>query len=106
MEGKRIVLIFAGLLVVVSIVSFFYEPRTISDVVEKKAGKEIFDQHCSACHGADGHGTPLAQSLRNRGLTEPYIATMIQTGNTVMPKFTHMSDSALASIVSYVLDMQ
>lgn len=82
------------------------------------SGRELFQQNCSACHGARGQGTPdtypaLAGNpdLRKdpafpvlvvlNGLTGPIEVKGAQFHGT-MPPFGHLSNEEIAAIVNYV----
>ncbi|MCB0834790.1 MAG: cytochrome c [Bacteroidetes bacterium] len=106
METKRVWTVFAALTGIGLGLGFLHEPETIWVPSEVKAGKEIYELFCAGCHGQEGYGTAQAVGLRNRGLTREYIVNLVRTGNTVMPKFANMSDSALANVSAYVLNMQ
>lgn len=74
-------------------------------------GQPLFEAHCAACHGLDGHGgeapnivtIPAVQSLSDAQLT-----TVIHDGHTGgMPGFASMlSDTEIASVVSFLRELQ
>ena len=81
-------------------------------------GRAVYLANCSACHGPTGKGLPgafppLAGSdyLQNnreaaiKGIINGQQGPMVvngQTYNGVMPGFGHLSDDAIAAVVSYV----
>ena len=74
------------------------------------SGRTVYESHCAACHGLDGHGgeapnitTPDVQALSDAQLT-----TVIHDGHTGgMPGFaTMLSESDIAAVVSYLRDLQ
>jgi mono/diheme cytochrome c family protein len=85
-------------------------------------GEALFKQHCSACHQADGSGTPgLAPPLANaltRQLAAPRggeflaqvlvagmagpLTSMGQSYNSAMPGVASLPDDEIATIANYV----
>ena len=82
-------------------------------------GAQLFDRHCSACHGKDGKGAsdqmpPLADNPYLYGDRAYTIAVILyglqgpitikdQTFEGVMPDFAHLDDSEIAAIAHYTL---
>lgn len=72
-------------------------------------GAQLFEQHCSACHGANGSGG-TGPSLRvplRRGRTVPAITSVIKNGipDTIMPA-SGLSDELNTQIAQYVTMLQ
>ena len=70
-------------------------------------GDELYQQHCSACHGVKGDGgvgVPLALSDFQANVTDTYLTKSIRLGRPgrVMPAFTQLSDKEVASIVKHI----
>lgn len=70
-------------------------------------GDELYQQHCSACHGAAGNGgvgVPLALGDFQASVSDEYLKKSIQLGRPgrVMPAFTQLTDKEVASIVKHI----
>ena len=80
---------------------------------EYTQGKELFEEKCQICHGADGKGDgPAAAALtpRPRDFTNPQfwqgdvdkkITKMIRNGKAPMPAF-QLTESEIQSIIAYL----
>lgn len=67
-------------------------------------GKELFEIHCSNCHGASGSGKFLkgVPNNRNTDLGSHQIVHKIKQGNGGMPAFPNMPTDEAKKIVSYL----
>lgn len=70
-------------------------------------GDELYQQHCSACHGAQGNGgvgVPLALADFQASVSDEYLNKTIRLGRPgrVMPAFTQLTDKEVASIVKHI----
>lgn len=88
-----------------------------SRVVEPEKGRNIYEQHCLACHQADGSGVPgLAPPLIKGAFVEGDPERLIKillhglegveiNGESYanpMPAFDHMTDEEMADVLTYV----
>ena len=73
------------------------------------AGRRIYDNHCSACHGGDGMGGELAPPIlfRLRNRTDPELVSLIQSGipSRGMPAFT-LKPGEQNELVGYLRTLQ
>lgn len=70
-------------------------------------GSHLYAQHCSACHGADGHGgvgVPLALPDFLAIVSDDYLRNSIRFGRPgrVMPSFAHLTDAEIEAIVRHM----
>jgi cytochrome c oxidase cbb3-type subunit 3 len=70
-------------------------------------GEQLYAKHCAACHGAEGDGgvgVPLNLPDFLAVASDDYLKKTIRQGRPgrVMPGFPRLSDSELASLVSYL----
>lgn len=70
-------------------------------------GARLYRQHCSACHGSDGHGgvgVPLALPAFLSGVDDDYLRRTIRLGRPgrVMPAFTLLKPVEVEAIVRYL----
>lgn len=73
----------------------------------KSNGEQLYEQHCSACHGSNGHGgvgVPLALPDFQYGVTNDYLKKTIRLGRPgrVMPAFSQLSDNEVKAIVKHI----
>lgn len=77
---------------------------TLAELVEK--GEGIYNEHCAACHQADGKGIAgvfpaIADSALVKGLAAEHAKVVLQ-GKNVMPAFSStLSDEELAAVITY-----
>lgn len=70
--------------------------------------KQIFMQHCAACHGEDGKGTlpnapDLTSSQWQRNVSDAQMTATIKTGKGLMPGWKdQLSEDTIAALVKYV----
>ncbi|MEM9462360.1 MAG: c-type cytochrome, partial [Myxococcota bacterium] len=83
---------------------------------DAEAGRSLFNQSCSACHGEDGIGSQLAIPVGGRGLDPEYVAQRVRTsGRTqsevyngltggVMPFWAadRLSDDELRDLIAWL----
>jgi cytochrome c oxidase cbb3-type subunit 3 len=74
-------------------------------------GDALYAQHCSACHGSDGHGgvgVPLALPDFLATVDDSYLRKSIRHGRPgrVMPPFPELSDAQINSIVRHIRSWQ
>lgn len=109
MEWRKIVIMFitaAAVIAVMTVWSNALKDGTKVEVTATGGAKEVFLQNCAACHGYEGRGSTQAKGLRGRALDPEYIKKIIQTGNTVMPRFHFIHDPALTELTDYVHNMK
>lgn len=71
------------------------------------SGQQLYSNHCSACHGPNGHGgvgVPLALPDFQYGVTNDYLEKTIRLGRPgrVMPAFTTLSDDEVKAIIKHL----
>jgi cytochrome c oxidase cbb3-type subunit 3 len=84
-----------------------------SDSIRVALGREVFQQNCVACHGADGKGNPalgapnLADGTWLYGSAQPVIAETVAKGrNNHMPAHKTLLDEArIHLLTAYVLSL-
>ncbi|MCW8901254.1 MAG: c-type cytochrome [Gammaproteobacteria bacterium] len=79
----------------------------ISPLQAKLNGEQLYSTHCSACHGANGHGgvgVPLALPDFQYGVTNDYLEKTIRLGRPgrVMPAFTQLKDDEITAIIKHI----
>ncbi|MDH5600087.1 MAG: c-type cytochrome [Gammaproteobacteria bacterium] len=72
-----------------------------------KNGEKLYSTHCSACHGANGHGgvgVPLALPDFQYGVTNDYLEKSIRLGRPgrIMPAFTNLADDEVKAIIKHI----
>lgn len=75
------------------------------DVPTARAGKFIYEQHCSACHGDDGKlGAGGAMNLSDLSLSDNEIEDVIINGRKGMPSFAFAfeSDEEIENVITYI----
>jgi mono/diheme cytochrome c family protein len=78
---------------------------------ELSSGKQLFQHHCSVCHGLEGRGNFLKGIPANRSTTKtiPEIIDKIKRQNDKnrqMPVFADMSDKEARLIANYLLQLE
>lgn len=73
----------------------------------KLSGKQLYSNHCSACHGATGNGgvgVPLALPDFQYGVTNEYLEKTIRLGRPgrIMPAFTKLSNDEVKEIIKHI----
>ena len=73
----------------------------------KPNGEQLYSNHCSACHGADGNGgvgVPLSLPDFQYGVTNDYLKKTIRLGRPgrIMPAFTTLSNKEVKAIVKHI----
>jgi quinoprotein glucose dehydrogenase len=77
-----------------------------------EAGKRLYRENCSMCHGEDRMGgktstTPAAYpSLVGLKMDESSVKSLIFTGRSTMPPFTHSTEGERTAIASFILDLR
>ncbi len=76
------------------------------------AGKAVFQQHCSPCHGQDAMGnTPVAKAFnadlnlhdqKAQSLKDSEIADIIKNGKGKMPKPPGVNESDIPNLIAYI----
>lgn len=70
-------------------------------------GREVYQQHCASCHGADGRPTQLGvpDFTRGQGLLvgDLQLVETLRTGKNMMPAYQGLlSDQQLADAITYI----
>jgi len=76
-------------------------------VQAKPNGEQLYTTHCSACHGANGHGgvgVPLALPDFQYGVTNDYLKKTIRHGRPgrIMPAFRSLKESEVKAIIRHI----
>jgi quinoprotein glucose dehydrogenase len=73
-----------------------------------QAGKRLYEQYCTSCHGADRKGSGNYPALL--GVNTRYAASdilqLINTGRRMMPAFKHLQDEERKAITSFIMDIK
>ena len=73
-----------------------------------QAGKRLYDQYCSSCHGADLKGTGNNPTLIN--MQTKYKVNdgmnLLNSGRRMMPSFTHLDEENKKAILVYILELK
>ena len=74
---------------------------------EKLSGKQLYSNHCSACHGPSGNGgvgVPLALPDFQYGVTNDYLEKTIRLGRPgrIMPAFTELRNDEVKAIIKHI----
>lgn len=96
-------------LVVIGIITLLSRSRKNvkeNTIAEKSNAHEVFLKNCATCHGNEGGGTTQAKGLRGRSLDRDYVKKIIQTGNTVMPRFHFIHEPVLSELADYVHNLK
>lgn len=89
---------------------------TIADIEQRNAaketyaiaGKRLYLNHCSSCHGVNREGGgnyPALMGMQHK-YTAPQFTDFVTTGRRMMPAFKHLSEQQRTAIASFVLDMK
>lgn len=78
-----------------------------SSLHAKANGEQLYENHCSACHGANGHGgvgVPLALPDFQYGVTNDYLKQTIRLGRPgrIMPAFTGLKENEVNAIIKHI----
>lgn len=95
-----------GAIAVFTFLSELLKEKKKVEVSVSASAKQTYLDHCAVCHGREGAGTAQAKGLRGRQLDPAYVRRMIQSGNTVMPKFNFISGAALDELAEYVHNLK
>jgi len=73
----------------------------------EQAGKQLFEQNCAKCHGADAsglHNRPSLRSERVRHATDGELAWMLKNGNPYkgMPPWSALPEQQRWQIIAYL----
>lgn len=93
--------------------------QRLASAAARDAGRGLYRQHCSICHGerADGHGARRSGlSTAPRDYTDPvwrertsprevFLAIREGVPRTAMPAWSHLSDDDCWDLVAYVLSV-
>lgn len=74
---------------------------------DPKAGKTIFADNCSVCHGSEGSGGNVGPSLQEAQLAQEEEAVLVQIiegGNGMPPFGGQLSDQEIADVAAYVVE--
>jgi alcohol dehydrogenase (cytochrome c) len=83
-------------------VPFFARAQSGDD----QAGRQVYDNNCSVCHGGDGlggeHGPPIARRLRR--IEDPPLTELIQQGRASrgMPAFPSVTGEKLNDLIAFL----
>ena len=81
-----------------------HENRTFKGI-----GKQVYNQNCLTCHGADlkGNGTAFP-SLLNVGdrYDKSDILTIIEKGKNMMPAFGQLSETEKSALLTFIMDLE
>src|SRR5438128_704777 len=74
------------------------------------AGRQLYNQTCQTCHGADGQGDrgPALDRQLPHGETDADLFHTIRAGlpGTPMPPFARLADTAIWQLVTYIRSIQ
>lgn len=83
--------------------------------LQAQRGKQLFENYCTGCHGADGKGlglakdflTPSASDLTTRFLPREEVFRVLFMGSegTAMPSFAELTEKDLWAIAQHVSDL-
>lgn len=118
MLAKLRLAIFAGLLTVIQmtilvpLMSRLSTEKPLPAVYARadvEAGKSVYLERCSGCHGKDGKGEPaLAGSMAGLDITAAvhrgpaHLSHVVRNGKGAMPPFADMTDEQLRELVAYL----
>lgn len=73
---------------------------------EKMSGKQLFEQHCTMCHGEDGRlGSGGAADLTASTLDKNGIRKILIVGKNAMPSMKDRLGDALEKVVDYTKEL-
>lgn len=76
---------------------------------QSRSGKEVYQQHCAMCHGADGsQGTGGAADLRASKMDSTAVVDLLKNGRNGMPKQMHQfkSEEEVSNVIDYVKSLR
>ncbi|HJZ35164.1 MAG TPA: c-type cytochrome, partial [Solirubrobacterales bacterium] len=77
------------------------------EMADAAAGKEVFSEECSVCHGATGHGGNGGPDLRTMPLakTQAGAEKQVTNGGGGMPAFKgQLSSEEISNVAAYVAE--
>ena len=83
--------------------------QRMEDPATVVSGKELFVNHCAACHGMDGTlGLSGASDLSKSTLTQEAIMNILKDGRNGMPSLAPIlkSDENMAAVTTYTLELR
>jgi cytochrome c oxidase cbb3-type subunit III len=86
--------------------------RQTAHSAHNSSGQHLFATTCAACHGLDGMGSERAPNIvtnpQVQKLSAAEISRIVSTGvpGTGMPAFQRLGKPAIASVVTYLRDLQ
>ena len=83
------------------------EEAAAGGTADAAAGKEVFAEQCSVCHGADGHGGNGGPDLRTMPLakTQAGAEKQVTNGGGGMPAFGgQLSEEEISNVAAYVAE--
>lgn len=97
----------------VALLALLAFPALAGSQANATAGKAVFMNQCSICHGADASGrTPVAKSLgvtipdfrskQVQGLTDADIRRVLTEGKGSMPPVGNLSDSEMTNLIAFI----
>ncbi len=95
-------IVFASLVLTLSFFSSFAHAQE----GDEQAGRQIFDNNCSVCHGGDGqggeHGPQIARRLRR--IEDAQLIELIHQGRAGrgMPAFAGIKDESLNNLIAFL----
>jgi quinoprotein glucose dehydrogenase len=71
-----------------------------------QAGKRLYEQHCTTCHGADRKGSGNNPSLTDipTRYKEPEVFELLNTGRRMMPAFKQLEEQEKAAISAFIMN--
>lgn len=87
-------------------------PKTDPDMIFKlpvlKAGEQVYQNNCAACHGADRKGNGPYPSLKNLAdrLSVAQATEVIEKGRNKMPSFVQLSEAEKSAVVAYLYNLK
>ena len=106
--------LFSGFLIGVL---FLCVPQTFAEGTDLDIGRDIFFQHCKACHGSKGDGKTFAANVLNpppknfisekskQELTEKRMIRSVsegRKGTAMMPWKSRLTSTEIRAVVSYI----